>query len=117
MTLGSAKTTEEVLGHHVRAIVSQDVESIMTDYAEDAVVFSPGGAARGKDAIRANMPTALAMFSPDVVANLKTLKQEVHGDYAYVLWCSNPAIPFGTDTFCVRNGKIVMQSFAVQTGQ
>ncbi len=40
--------------------------------------------------------------------------QFVEGDYAYILWSADTAdnlYEMATDTFVVRNGKIVAQSF------
>jgi hypothetical protein len=39
----------------------------------------------------------------------------VDGDYAYIIWSAQTAenvYELATDTFVVRNGKIVVQSFA-----
>ena len=39
------------------------------------------------------------------------------GDYAYLIWSGETVdnnYEFATDTFVVRNGKIVMQSFAAK---
>ena len=44
-------------------------------------------------------------------------KQCVEGDYAYILWSAETAdnsYEAATDTFVVRNGKIVAQSFAAK---
>ncbi len=44
--------------------------------------------------------------------------QSVEGDYAYILWTAETAdnvYEVGTDTFVVRNGKIVAQSLAAKT--
>jgi hypothetical protein len=44
-------------------------------------------------------------------------QQSVEGDYAYILWnAETPDHTYdaATDTFVVRNGKIVAQSFAAQ---
>jgi hypothetical protein len=41
----------------------------------------------------------------------------VEGDHAYILWTAETAdnsYEFATDTFIVRNGKIVGQSFAAK---
>jgi hypothetical protein len=41
-------------------------------------------------------------------------QQFVDGDYAYILWSAETAdnvYELGTDTFVVRDGKIVAQSF------
>ena len=41
-------------------------------------------------------------------------RQFIEGDYAYILWTAETAdnvYEVGTDTFVVRDGKIVAQSF------
>jgi hypothetical protein len=41
--------------------------------------------------------------------------QSVEGDYAYILWAAETAdniYELATDTFLVRDGKIIAQSFA-----
>jgi hypothetical protein len=44
-----------------------------------------------------------------------SIKQQlIEGDYAYILWAAETAdnvYELGTDTFVVRDGKIVAQSF------
>ena len=40
------------------------------------------------------------------------VRQEVIGDVAYILWEAKPWFPMATDTFIVRDGKFVMQTFA-----
>jgi hypothetical protein len=47
--------------------------------------------------------------------SFEMLRQEVDGDTAYVLWRAETAdniFELGSDTFIVRNGKIVTQTFA-----
>ena len=42
-------------------------------------------------------------------------RESVEGDYAYILWAAETAdnvYEVGTDTFVVRDGKIMAQSFA-----
>jgi hypothetical protein len=44
-------------------------------------------------------------------------EQHAEGDYAYILWNAETAdntYEAATDTFIVRNGKIVAQSFAAK---
>lgn len=43
--------------------------------------------------------------------SLRSLR--VGGDIAYITWSVGSAIPLGTDTFVVDNGKIVSQTFAM----
>jgi SnoaL-like domain len=50
---------------------------------------------------------------PGAAFNMK--QQFVEGDYAYILWTAETAdnvYEVGTDTFVVRDGKIMAQSFA-----
>jgi len=47
-------------------------------------------------------------------ATFRMKQQFVEGDYAYILWTAESAdnvYEVGTDTFVVRDGKIVTQSF------
>jgi hypothetical protein len=52
---------------------------------------------------------------PGVAFNMK--RQYIQGDYAYILWTDETAdgvYEVGTDTFVVRDGKIVAQSFTAK---
>jgi hypothetical protein len=44
--------------------------------------------------------------------NFQVIRQDINGDYAYIFWTAAPAVIAGGDTFVIRDGKIVMQSFA-----
>ena len=107
-------TTKDVLDHHVKCFGEGDLKGILSDYAPDAVLFTPDGPLRGHDAIR---PLFQAMFvefgKPGTAFSMK--HQSIEGDYAYVLWTAETAdnvYELGTDTLVVRDGKIVAQSFA-----
>lgn len=104
-------TTAAVLGQHLQALMSRDLDAIMADYADEAVVFSPNGMFKGRDAIRGFFTAALDMLTPEAMSNLKPLRQDIDGEFAYVLWSAQPVIPFAGDTFCVHEGKITLQSF------
>ena len=71
------------------------------------------GLLRGPDAIRTLFQGMIAEFGkPGATFNMK--KQFVEGDHAYILWTAETAdnvYELGTDTFVVRDGKIVAQSF------
>jgi ketosteroid isomerase-like protein len=111
-----ATTTEAVLKQHIQALLSRNVDSLMKDYSRDSVLFSPNGASKGLESIRAGFTAVLGMMTPEAMANMKVIRQEIDGEYAYILWSALPVVPFGGDTFRVHNGKIVMQSFVGQMG-
>jgi hypothetical protein len=39
------------------------------------------------------------------------------GELAYILWRAEPWVPFATDTFVVRNGKILVQTVTARLAQ
>ena len=109
-------TTEAVLAHHLKAIGEQDLDGIVSDYSADAVVFAPHGVFKGEEQVRGFFAEALKMLPPEVLATLKVDRQAIEGDFAFLYWSAAPTIVMAQDTFCVRDGKIVMQSFAAHFG-
>jgi len=107
--------TEETLNNHIYAFAQGDVTAIMADYAEDALFFTPDGVLRGKAEIRPLFERLLADFPPGSEVELR--QQLIEGETAYVVWSGESEqlkIPFATDTLLIRDGKIVVQTFAAQ---
>jgi ketosteroid isomerase-like protein len=106
-------STKEVLDHHLKCFDQGDLNGILSDYAPGAVLFTSDGPLKGADAIRPLFHGMIAEFGkPGAVFSMK--RQFVEGDYAYILWTAETAdnvYEVGTDTFVVRDGKIVAQSF------
>jgi ketosteroid isomerase-like protein len=107
-------STKDVVDRHLDFFGKGDLKGILSDYAPGAVLFTPDGSLRGADAIRPFFQAMIAEFGkPDSAFSMK--QQFVEGDYAYILWTAQTAdnvYELGTDTFVVRDGKIVAQSFA-----
>ena len=107
-------STKDVLDRHLKCFGEGDLKGILSDYAPGAVLFTPDGPLRGADAIRPFFQAMIAEFGkPGAVFSMK--KQSVEGEYAYILWTAETAdnvYELATDTFVVRDGKIVFQSFA-----
>ena len=105
--------TKNVLDHHLKCFGEGDLEGILSDYALGAVLFTPNGPLKGADAIRPLFQAMIAEFGkPGATFSMK--QYSVEGDYAYILWTAETAdnvYEVGTDTFVVRDGKIVAQSF------
>lgn len=114
MTTTSVSTTESVLGHHLQAIFARDLEGIMSDYVEESVLFTPTNTFKGLEGIRGFFTFALTIFTPEVLATMKLARQDIHDEYAYIFWSAGTTVPLGSDTFVIRGGKIVIQSFAGQ---
>lgn len=105
-------STAATLGHHLQAF-GKGVDEIMRDYTDDSVLFTPEGPLRGKQAIRGFFDGFLRSSPPELLRAMTLTRQDVQGEVAYIMWKAEPFIPLATDTFVIRNGKILAQSFAV----
>ena len=110
------KSTKEVLEHHQEALKQSDINGVMSDYAPGAVLFTKDRILKGSEAIRYLFETFIAEFAkPGTTLNRK--QQLVDGDYAYVVWTAETmdnVYEMGTDTFVIRESKIVAQSFTAK---
>jgi SnoaL-like domain len=109
------KRTEETLQKHLQAFGSGDVDAVMADYDETAVFIKQDGTLRGTDEIRSFFETLVADLPPG--STLDVSEQIVEEEIAYIVWSGESEkvkIPFATDTFIVRDGKIVAQTLAAQ---
>jgi ketosteroid isomerase-like protein len=117
MASGNPEQTRKILIHHWQAFGAGDVEAIMADYADDAVLITPEGTLNGLAQIRSLFVKIFASMFPANKTSLDLVKQVVDGEIAYILWSGNSPfynVPFATDTFVLRDGKIIAQTFAAQ---
>lgn len=97
-----------IIDHHLEALQAGDVDEVMKDYADDAVLITAGmGTAEGIDALR----EAFSMIPAEMFAGFELTEQVVAGETVMVTWKSD-ALSFGTDTFTIRDGRIVAQTVA-----
>jgi len=106
-------STKDVLDHHLKCFGECNLEATLADYSPDAVLFIPSGVLKGYSAIKAVFQAFFAEFRKPGTSF--TMQHEwVEGDYAYILWTAQTAqnhYDAATDTFVIRDGKIVAQSF------
>ena len=109
-------TTQYVLDQHLKSFSEKDLDALLADYSSDAVFFTQGSSLKGSDAIKPFFQALVSEFGKPG-ASFSMREQRVEGDYAYILWSAETADNWyeaATDTFVVRNGKIVAQSFAAK---
>jgi ketosteroid isomerase-like protein len=109
-------TTKDVIDNHIRRFNEGNIEGILDDFAEDAILFTPTGPLKGKSEIKTLFQALLAEFGKPGFS-VTTVIESYEGDYAYLVWSAETADNFyeiATDTFVVRNGKIIAQSFATK---
>ena len=109
-------STKEVLDHHLKCFGAGDLEGVLSDYSSDAILFVPTGPLKGTAAMK---PVFRAIFAEFAKPGASFVLQGrwVEGEYAYILWTAETAdnhYDAATDTFVVRQGKIVAQSFAAK---
>ncbi|MFO1329030.1 MAG: nuclear transport factor 2 family protein [Rubrivivax sp.] len=113
-TATAVADTESTVRRHLQAFVEQQgLDAILSDYADDACFLSEGRAYCGKSAIRGFFDAFIAALPRQAVAQFKLRSLRVQGDVAYITWSAGPDLPLGTDTFVVRGGRIVSQTFAM----
>ncbi|MFN7918722.1 MAG: nuclear transport factor 2 family protein [Bryobacteraceae bacterium] len=109
-------STSEVLDHHLEAFAKSDVEGLLADYSPNGTLFTPAGPLNGPEAIKPLFEALVSEFAQP--GSSFTLQQRsVDGEHAYIVWTAETAdnsYEFATDTFVVRDGKIVAQSFAAK---
>ena len=118
-----AMSTKGVLERHLKCFGAGDLAGLLADYVADTVVFRPngfggpgGGVAKGPAALRAVFSIVLAEFArPGTRFEMR--QQAIEGDYGYIVWEAETAqnvYELGSDTFIVKDGKIVAQSIAAK---
>ena len=106
----TAMSTEAVLQNHLRA-AKVGVDAIMQDYTDHSVLVTHDSTYRGLVEIRRFFTTLFKELPEGFFDALKMNRQEIVGEVAYILWERTPIISQATDTFVVRNGKILVQTF------
>lgn len=110
------RKTTEILDRQNELFVKGDVDGLIKDFDERVILFTPDGVVEGVDSIK--------KFYTDVTTNVlppgsdfKLTKQEVRGETAYIVWSAESEkyrFPLGTDTFVIKDGKIISQTFAAK---
>lgn len=103
-------TPRDVFAHHGQALAAGDLDEIVVDYAEDAVLVTPTDVWRGVDGVRKFFAKLL-----DELPNPRwDLKNEVFADDVLLLeWAAESdtgRVHDGVDTFVFRDGLIRAQT-------
>jgi ketosteroid isomerase-like protein len=109
-------TTEAVLDRHLQAFGAGNLDGILADYADDAVIVTPMGTLKGKEALK---PLYVGFFTEFAKPGVKFEmgKKMTNGNLAYITWSGETAdnvYHAATDTFVIVNGKITHQTLAAK---
>ena len=106
----STRTPQEIFKHHAETLLAGDLDGVVSDYSEDAVILSPGGVKRGKEGVRETFVNLLADL-PSAKWELPTVLFE--GDTLFLEWKATAEASYaddGVDTFVFRDGLIRLQT-------
>lgn len=103
--------TEAVLSQHLQA-ASQSVEAVMAHYVEESVLITHEATYRGRAEIGRFFAELLGGATKGFLGAFQMKRQEVSGELAYIVWEARPWFAFATDTMVIRDGKILLQTFA-----
>ena len=105
----ATRTAEEVFAHHGKALGAEDLEDIVADYADDAILVAQKKVYRGKDGAR-QVFTQLLGDVPQAQWELETVFVD---DVLYLQWKATGGgrrVDDGIDTFIFRDGMIAVQT-------
>ena len=103
------RSPQVVFDHHIRSWNERNLDSIVGDYADDAVVIVQGKVHRGKAAIGPLFRWLFQVFDRTKLVFDPTV---VEGKVVYITWRATKAgvEHAGTDTFVIEDGKIRYQT-------
>jgi hypothetical protein len=111
----AARTSEQIVMHHLAAFAAGDLEGLLGDYSDTATVITPRGTTTGKPALREMFGRMMAGPQPATQLTAKVFTNNVGYQIGYIVWVQNPGQPNerrGTDSFFILDGKIVAQTAA-----
>jgi hypothetical protein len=109
------RSTEAIFAHHLGAF-RDGLDAILSDYVEQSVVLTPDQVLRGLGPIRSFFDGFLKGAAPAFWDAFKIRTRVVEGETAYLVWEARPFVTLATDTFVIRDGKILVQTFTPFTG-
>ncbi len=109
----STDETKAVVENHLKTFF-ENPDAIMDDYADDAAFITAQGVVKGKAAVEEFLNQLVGSLPPEMLQAFKVESLQADGDVAHMTWSAGSFCPLGSDTFVVREGKIVTQTFAAQ---
>ena len=106
------KATEATFQHHVDTVLEGNIDGILEDYSEESVLYLPTGPVRGLKALREFFISFMENKPEGFPEKFEFVRRDFEGELGYVVWKCGTSVLLGTDTFIIRDGKILVQTFA-----
>lgn len=113
-TAAADGATKDLLMHHLQSFQKNDLEAVMSDYTDESVLTTKDATYSGRKEIRAFFASLIPEF-PQNGSTFDLDKIVVNDGVVLIVWhAKTPTldVPFATDTFVIKEGKISRQTFA-----
>ena len=111
--LGLQEISENVLSRHLNSFADNDLDILMSDYTEQSILITPDATYSGIKAIREFFSELIKHF-PKGATSFELDKLVMIDELIFITWhAKTPTVqvPFATDTFVIKEGKIYRQTF------
>jgi ketosteroid isomerase-like protein len=95
-----------------------DLEGILSDYTDESVLCTATGVLRGPREMAPFFQAFFAEFAKPGGGGFTMQRKSIEGELAHIVWNAETAdtvFEMGTDTFVVRDGKILAQTYTAKT--
>ena len=112
----STSSRKIIVRHLSNFLQDNDLEAVVSDYTDESILITEHATYKGTQDIRAFFDGLIKHF-PKQQSSFELDKFVVNDELAYIIWHANTPsldVPYGTDTFIIKDGKIYKQTFAAQ---
>jgi ketosteroid isomerase-like protein len=113
----------DTFNRHVASFQRADIDGVISDFADDAIVITPEGIFEGKDKIRSVYQALFDEFGNMAAGDSPGIElDDMHtrGNLLFITWHAvsrKHEYPFGTDTFIINDNLIKRQTIAYAAPQ
>jgi hypothetical protein len=113
----ATRETEAIFARRMEVVTKMfageaSYDDVLAFHSEDFIWLSPASTIRGHDAAKEYAARRMSRIPANAMEGMEILQTKVIGEYAFLTFKTD-LIPFGTDTFRIRDGNVVFQSNAM----
>jgi predicted SnoaL-like aldol condensation-catalyzing enzyme len=112
----TADAAKALLTHHLSSFQDNDLDAVVSDYTDESVLVTPEATYTGRKEIRGFFSRLIPQF-PKQGTRFQLDKMVVNEGLVFIVWhATTPTltVPLASDTFLVKDGKILRQTFVGQ---
>ena len=105
-----------IVTQHIESFLENNLEAVLSDYTSESVLITEEAIYTGTEEIRAFFSGLITHF-PRQTSKMSLEKMVVDDTLVFIVWrakTSSLEVPFASDTFIVKEGKIHRQTFVGQ---